>query len=201
VRDRYRIGNAQTIGSCRTQSNYFATRNGASALAVLADGTIDHINGRRCAILAVETCMREISSSSSDTGFRPDFDLLVEKILKEIRVYIYCGKMPNLSLSVLFFRGQELFYYTAGNNQVFLFDGRDYRLFKKRDGRVSFGSGMTAGILSAGVKQVLQEAELISYLGKKEHPFDKAQQMILGVMRKNKKGAGNATAILVEDAL
>lgn len=201
MQDRYRIGNAQTIGFCQMQSNYFSTRNGTNALAVLADGTIDHINGRRCAILAVETCVREFFCGSSGTEFRPDFDSLVMKILKEMRAYIYCGKVPNLSLSILFFREQELFYYTTGNNEVFLFDGRDYRLLNKRDGRAFFGIGMTAGILSAGVKQALQETELISYLEKKEHPFDKAQQMIQGVMKKNKKGAGNATAILVEDAL
>lgn len=201
MQNRYRIGNAQTIGSRQVQSNYFSTRTGTGVLAVLADGTIDHINGRRCAVLAVETCMREFFFRLPDTGNLPDFDVLIMKILKEMRDYIYCGKVPNLSLSILFFQQQELFYYTAGRNQVFLFDGRNYQLLRKRDGRAFFGSGMTAGILSAGVGQALQETELISYLEKKEHPFDKAQQMIQGVMEKNKKGAGNATAILVEDAL
>jgi hypothetical protein len=201
VQDRYRIGNAQTIGFCQVQSNYFSTRNGQEALAVLADGTIDHINGRRCAILAVEACMRKYFAMLSGEAFMPDFDTLVAGILRELRDYIYCGKMPNLSLSILFFRGQEVIYYTVGRNQAFLFDGKDYKILEGRNGRASFGGGMTAGVVSAGVWQVLQEMEFISYLKKREHPFDKAQWMIQGVMEKRKKGAGNATVLLVEDAL
>ena len=60
---------------------------------------------------------------------------------------------------------------------------------------------MTAGIVSAGVWEALQEKEMVSYLKKKGHPFDKAQQIILGVRQKNRKKAGNATVILIEDAL
>lgn len=201
MQDRYKIGNAQTIGSCRVQSNYFSTRNGISALAVLADGTIDHINGRRCAVLAVEACMREMSYGLSGMQPRLDFDSLVMKVLAEMRGYIYSGKMPYLSLSILFIREKELFYYTAGSNEVFLFDGRDYQFLGGRSGRLFFGGGMTAGVLSAGVKQALQETELVSYLMKKGHPFDKAQQMVQGVLDKDRRGAGNATVLLVEDAL
>lgn len=64
MKDKYKIGNAQSIGSYYIQSNYFSTKNGNCALAVLADGSIDHINGRRCAVLAVEACIRGFYNSS-----------------------------------------------------------------------------------------------------------------------------------------
>ncbi len=201
VQNTYRIGNAQTIGTYHTQSNYFSTRNDNFVLAVLADGTIDHINGRRCAVLAVEACMREFSVQVQKEDVFPLFDFLVRKIQKEIREYIYSGKVPSLSLSLLFLKDRELFYYTVGNNQVFLYDGRDYKPFRERSGQVSFGERMTAGMVSGGVCEALQEKEMVSYLKKKEHPFGKAQKIVLGVKKKNRKGAGNATVILVEDTL
>lgn len=197
----YRIGNAQTIGSYQVQSNYFSTKNGGYALAVLADGTIDHINGRRCAILAVEACMQEFYSMPSGVEILPFFDDIAEKVLYEMRNMIYLGKTPNLSLSILFVRNGEVFSYSVGDNQVFLFDGREYHLLKNRSGRAAFLGGMTAGMVSKGVWNAMQEREMISYLGGKKHPFDKAQQMILRVREKNIKGAGNATVILVEDSL
>ncbi|MCI8780726.1 MAG: hypothetical protein HFH70_08635 [Lachnospiraceae bacterium] len=208
MQNTYRIGNAQTIGSRQVQSNYFSTREDGFALAVLADGTIDHINGRRCAVLAVEACMQEFFAQRENTGFfigsegfLTFFDALAVKIQKETREYIYTGKMPNLSLSLLAIRDKKLFYYTVGNNQVFLYNGKDYKLLSGRDGQAFFGEKMTAGIVSAGVWEALQEKEMVSYLKKKGHPFDKAQQIILGVRQKNRKKAGNATVILIEDAL
>ena len=94
-----------------------------------------------------------------------------------------------------------MFFYTVGNNQVFLYDGKDYKLLRERSGQVSFGEKMTAGMVSGGVHEALQEKEIVSYLKKKEHPYDKAQKLILGVRKKNRKRAGNATVILVEDTL
>ncbi|RKI40052.1 hypothetical protein D7V86_22300 [bacterium D16-51] len=208
MQNTYRIGNAQTIGSRQIQSNYFSTREDGFLLAVLADGTIDHINGRRCAVLAVEACMQEFFVQRENTEiflgnevFVTFIDALAVKIQKDIREYIYTGKTPNLSLSLLAVRDRKLFYYTVGNNQAFLYDGKDYRLFNGRNGQADFGEGMTAGIISAGVWEALQEKEMVSCLKKKGHPFDKAQQIILGVRKKNRKKAGNATAILIEDAL
>ena len=197
----YRIGNAQTIGDYHTQSNYFSTRNDNFVLAVLADGTIDHINGRRCAVLAVEACIREFTVQVQKEEVFPLFDFLAGKTQKEIRDYIYSGKTPSLSLSLLFLKDRELFYYSVGNNRIFLYDGRDYKPFRERSGKVFFGERMTAGMVSGGVHEALPEKEMVSYLKKKEHPFDKAQKMILGVRKKNRKRAGNATVILVEDTL
>ena len=42
---------------------------------------------------------------------------------------------------------------------------------------------------------------MLFYLQKKQHPYDKAQQMIAGVKKKNRKMAGTAAVLLVEDYL
>lgn len=200
MRDMYKIGNAQTVGSYYFQSNYFSTRNGKCAVAVLADGAIDHINGRRCAILAVEACMQKLCNSPEE-GILAFFDYLAMYVLKEIRKLVYLGKMPALSLSILFFKDKELFYYTVGNNRLFIYDGRDYKLLEERSGQVAFGKRMTAGMFSCGAWEVLKEMEIVSYLEKRQHPFDKAQQMLRCIMEKNRKQTGNATVILVEGTL
>ncbi|MCI9080186.1 MAG: hypothetical protein HFH68_14970 [Lachnospiraceae bacterium] len=202
MRDIYKIGNAQTAGSCYFQSNYFSVgnRNRNCVFAVLADGSIDHINGRRCAVLAVEACVQKFYSRPEEgvTGF---FDYIAEYILKEIRRFIYIGKVPALSLSLLFIKDKELFYYTVGNNRLFIYDGRNYKILEERSGQAGFGRRMTAGMFSNGAWEALKEKEVISYLEKKQHPFDKAQQMLKGIMEKNSKETGNATIILVEGAL
>lgn len=201
MKDKYKIGNAQSIGSYYIQSNYFSTRSGSCALAVLADGTIDHINGRRCAVLAVEACMRRFYNSPTGEGVLLLFDSLAADILKEIRELVYLGKMPCLSLSIIFIKNKKMFYYTVGNNQVFIYDGRDYKVMKERRGQADFGRRMTAGMFSCGAWEALQEKEIVSCLQKNIHPFDKAQNIVMGVSKKNRKKTGNATVILVEDAL
>ena len=201
MKDKYKIGNAQSIGSYYIQSNYFSTKNGNCALAVLADGSIDHINGRRCAVLAVEAFIRGFYNSPAGKEVLEMFDSIAADILKEIRELVYIGKMPCLSFSVMFIRDKQLFYYTVGDNKVFIYDGRDYKVMKERRGQADFGRRMTAGMFSCGAWEALQEKEIVSCLQKYIHPFDKAQNIVMGINKKNRKKTGNATVILVEDAL
>ncbi len=201
VLDTYRIGNAQSIGACQVQSNYFSTyvRNDcSSAIAVLADGTIDHVNGRKCAVLAVEDCMREFLCMPQGTNPLDFFDSAAGKILQDMRDTIYLGKAPRLSLCILFITGRQLSYYNIGDCRAFLFDGQTCRPLEGRSGGMFFGKGMAAGVISNGVWDALNEMEIIAYLRKKGHPYTKAQQMLMGVKKKRKKAARNATIVLVE---
>lgn len=200
MQDIYKTGNAQTTGSRYFQSNYFSVRNGRTAFAVLADGSIDHINGRKSAILAAEACIKNFYGIPEE-GVLEFFDYLAGFVLKETRRFIYLGKMPALSLSMLFIKDGELFYYTDGNNKVFLYDGRDYKILEERSGHAAFGKRMVTGMFSCGAWEALKEKEIISYLEKKQHPFDKAQQMLKCIMDKNRKEAGNATVVLIEGFL
>ncbi len=142
------------------QSSYFASKCSETAvMAVLADGTIDHINGRRCAVLAVEACIREFGNMPDAEFMAAYFECMARKILRDMHELIYAGKQPFLSLDIQVIRRHELFYYHAGNSRMFLFDGTSLKL------------------------------------------LEKAQKMLSGVIQKNRKQAGNAAAVLIEDCL
>ena len=202
MQEAYKVGNAQSIGSYQIQCSYFSSRcSDRECLAVLADGTADHTNGRRCAVLAAEACMQEFQNMKKKAEFPAFFDRVVSKILRDMREIIFLGKTPYLSVSIQWFKDRELFYFSAGSNQSFLFDGSSYQLLKESCGRMNFGKGMTAGMISRGVWEALNEKEMLSYLGRREHPYDKAQQMILEVKQKNRKMARTAAILLVEGCL
>ncbi len=202
MQEAYKIGNAQSIGSCQIQSSYFASCcNGRGCLSVLADGTADHINGRRCAILAVEASMRQYWHMPENMEVPAFFDSVAAKVLRDMREIIFLGRTPYLSLSLLWVRERELHYYSVGSNQIFLYNGMDYQLMKRGFDTVAFEKGMTAGLVSCGGWEALNEKEMVSYLMKKEHPYDKAQHMIAGVREKNKKAAKTAAVVLVEGCL
>ncbi|MCI9123572.1 MAG: protein phosphatase 2C domain-containing protein [Eubacterium sp.] len=202
MREAYKIGNAQSIGSYQIQSSYFASAcSDKGCLAVLADGTADHPNGRRCAVLAVEACMQEYQKIQGKIKAAVFFERAAAKILRDMREIIFLGKTPYLSLSIQWFKGRELFYYSVGSNQVFLYDGSNYRLLKTRSGTVDFAGGMTAGMITRGVSEAFREKEMLAYLCGKEHPYDKAQRMILGVKQKNRKMARTAAILFIEGCL
>lgn len=201
MQETYKVGNAQSIGAYQMQSSYFATDCGPRCLAALAEGEIDHINGRRGAVLAVEACMRELRHMPKEVGFSEFSDTIAAKILRDLREIIYLGKIPCLSLSFQIAENGNLCYYSVGSNQAFLYDGNGYRLLRGTCGKVDFRKGMTAGMISRGVWEALNEKEMVSYLKKKAHPYEKAQQMMMGVIEKNKKMARNAAIVLVEGCI
>lgn len=201
MQEAYKVGNAQTIGFCQIQGSYFAAYCDTRCLAVLAEGAADHINGRRGAILAVEACMRELRCTQKEVEFSAFCESIVEKILRDMREIIYLGKIPYISLSFQIAENGRLCYYSVGSNQIFLYDGADYRILKGGCGEVEFRKGMTTGMISRGVWEALNEKEMLSYLKKEAHPYEKAQRMIMGVIEKNVKMAGNAAILLVEGCI
>lgn len=202
MQEAYKIGNAQSIGSYQIQSNYFASCCGSDGcFGVLTDGTADHINGRRCAVLAAEACMYKYRSMPKEAQFSDFAASVTAGILQDIRDIIFLGKTPYLSVSFLLARDSSLHYYSAGSNQIFLYDGMHYQLLKGSNGRVDFRKGMTAGMISSGVWEALNEKEMVVLLAKREHPYEKAQRMIVSVKEKNRKAAGNATVLLIEGCL
>ncbi len=201
MRENYRVGNAQSIGSGQTQSNYFASYAGRDCLLALADGTIDHINGRRCAVLAVEACMRDCRELPPQTPLPDFFDTVAADILSDMHEVIYLGKTPYLSFACQLIRDGKLYYYQTGSCRMFLYDGIQYRILTGASGRETFEKGMTAGIVSDGVWEALHEKDMISCLAGRGHPYEKAQRMILKIKEKNRKTAGNATVVCAERCL
>lgn len=201
MQGKYKIGNAQTIGNYEIQSNYFSTLNADFAFAVLADGTIDHSNGRKAAILAVETSIAEFYNKLVRQEFSAFYDSLSIQIIKNINDKIYLGKKPNVSISIVFLERDELFYYSVGDSKIFLYDECDLIPLNARNGHCNIKKKDTVLLMSKGVYQALNEMELLELLSKEMHPYHKAQSIIEDVNNKNIKAAGNSTMILIEGGL
>ena len=207
--ERYRIGNAQIIGRKKVQSNYFSTKYNKSGdlLAVLADGTIDHPNGRKAAMLAVEYYIDALSQNlysghlnlfALDTAIRAN---------RHIQSLIYIGRIPRLSLSVVLFSKGEIGYFNVGANEIFLYDGDNERIVSDdtRNPNISYSSGRlkvrsksVIGIMSAGIYAFTHPMERLRIIESKINTFEKAQAMVEVVNNKKLNNQLNATTLLVE---
>lgn len=199
--ERYGIGNAQTIGRREVQSNYFSVFPADTVFAVLADGGIDHVNGRRAAIVAVEESIAWFHENQEHVKTADFYDSLVLHMIEMINDRIYLGRKPNLSLTIAYREEEGLFYFNIGENRIFLSDGSGYILLKERRGYHEIKGSHMVGLISNGIYEALNEVELLGYLAKNTDPYDKAQQIIEGVNRKNIIMAKNSTIILVEGGL
>jgi serine/threonine protein phosphatase PrpC len=203
---RYQIGNSQTIGRREVQSNYFATRhnNADELFAVLADGTIDHPNGRRAAIIAVEYCVNAFTRNvfNRHTGLTMlEIALRVNKLIQNA---VFVGKSPRLSLAMALFTSDEVQYFNVGVNRIFLYDGFNERALggdnanPYQSGTCALPKGNTIGVMSAGAHAITHPMERIRVIESQKDVFDKAQAMVEFAKKKRLNDQANATALLVE---
>lgn len=207
----YGIGNAQTQGKCKTQSNYFsiADNNAGELFAVLADGTIDHKNGRRAAILAVEHCVREFARKSAYVKadeFMRDTALQANKHIEDL---IYVNKIPRVSLTMAWLTGNELKYFNVGTNRIYLYNGNnELNIGSDLENLYSAGKyellpKTTVGIFSAGAYTDIQPIERINIIADekrlfRKNIFDKTQHLVEYIQKKGLKNQKNITALLIE---
>jgi hypothetical protein len=204
---RYRIGNAQTIGRRKVQSNYFSTEfnEAGNLLAVMADGAIDHPNGRKAAIMAVTHCINAFlrNALGEHAGvFMLDTAI---RINRQIQDAIYLGKSPCLSLTALLFADEDMYYFNVGVNKIFLYDGINERCIGSSDINDAYSSGKlklplksVIAIASTGVYTSTHPMERMIAIESAKDVFDKAQTMVKVVEDKNLDNQINATALLIE---
>lgn len=197
----WEIGNAQLLGSRTIQSNYFSVVQSEAVFAVLADGTIDHINGRRAAILSVETCMKEFLKKTEYKSIEVFFEYLPKKILNNIREHIYRGKTPYISISMVYEKDNKVYYYTVGANQIFILQEGNYICLKEQSGIYCKKAMDTVGLISQGVYETLSEVELTELVKQSTGTFEKAQHIRMKIDEKKKSKQKNATIILIEGGL
>ena len=207
--NRYRIGNAQSIGYREIQNNYFSSsfNEAGDLLAVLADGNIDHTNGRMAAVLAVECCIDTFAHKYAIPQNEYAGQFLLELALKANRCVqeaIYLGRSPRLSLSLVLFRGQELNYFNVGANRIFLYNKHNERILGNdatdsySSGRCKLSAKNIVGLLSSGAYLYMHPMERIKIIAARKKINDKAQEII---DTNNEKGFDiqlNATALLIE---
>jgi len=207
--DRYLIGNAQTIGSREIQNNVFSTayNDAGDLLAILADGAVDHPNGRIAALIAVGCCVNTFIQKSSRVESKETGRFLLDTAMKanrNVQDAVFIGKGPRLSLTMALFRGKELHCFNVGLNKTFLYNGHNEKALGA-DAKNSFFNGKcdlapkdVVGILSAGAYASAHPMERIKIIESDRDIFDKAQAIIETVSNKRLAVQLSATALLVE---
>jgi len=207
--DRYLIGNAQNIGGREIQNNVFSTvyTDTGDLLAVLADGAVDHPNGRIASIIAVGCCVNTFIQKFPHTEPLLIGQFLFETALKANRCVedaVYLGKPPRMSLTMTLFKGNELYYFSVGTNKIFLYNGHNELILgsdpdkSHTEGKCSLSPKYIVGILSTGAYSNAHPMERIRIMESKKHIFDKAQEVIESVNKKGLKKQLCATALLIE---
>jgi hypothetical protein len=207
--DRYQIGNAQTIGYHEIQNNFFSTvyNDDGDLLAVLADGAVNHPNGRIAALISVSCCVNTFIQKFSRAEPTQTNQFLFETAMKanrNVQDSVYIGKSPRLSLTMALFRERELYYFSVGMNRIFLYNGHNELVIgadaKKShfDGKCNLAPKNIVGILSTGAYANAHPMERIRIIESKNLIFDKAQAIIESVTKKGLAKQLSATALLVE---
>jgi len=207
--DRYLVGNAQTIGCHEIQNNVFSTvyNDNGDLLAVLADGAVDHPNGRIASIIAVGCCVNTFIQKYPHTDPLHTSKFLFETALKanrRVQDAVYLGKIPRLSLTMTLFRAKELYYFSVGSNRIFLYNGHNELVLgsdpnkSHTEGKCNLSPKNIVGILSTGSYANAHPMERIKIMESKKHVFDKAQEVIESVSKKGLKKQLCATALLIE---
>lgn len=189
-----RYGNAQTIGDNVTQNTYFMTKQmGDGFLAVLADGTIDSVTGAYAAILACETIAKGfVSLEDADR----QLELQFARTAALLNERLYKGRQPRVSALAACFLGNRMFYRNVGDLSLVSYDGRE--LVIKEEGAGQFDvKGVTTLLCSQGVRQALEEIDIEKLLSGRRHPYEKAQNIIEAVNRRNLKNQRSALAVIV----
>lgn len=190
-----KYGNAQTIGSNVNQNTYFIIKQeNGGLLAVVADGTIDSVNGAYGAILACETVVKgfvweENPAKQLDECFKRAAEILRERLYK--------GKQARVSLLAVCFLGSRMVYRRAGDLTAAVYDGKELEFLKEESGICEAGRGKIL-IASRGLWQALNEVEVQRTLSVHAHPYKLAQQLIEEVNRKNLREQMCTAAVIVD---
>ena len=210
----YSIGNAQSIGKMEFQSNYFATTLSPNLFAVMADGGVDHINGRKAAVIAVESMLEAFSGDKivNEHYFIEVINETALKIIRRIKDSVYGGKTPGLSLAAVCLSGGGAYFFTLGNIRVFVYDDKKIKDIHSLS-RSNFYAGVkpsdSFALFSGGVGESLNQIEIYRHLLKKDRKYgysdessqNKAVKIIDEVNKKNLRNAKNATVVLLEGKL
>lgn len=181
------------IGDRAVQSNYFITDMRAEGcLAVLSDGTIDSVNGMRAAVFCCDTVKKHYSGG----WFTKDLFLRCQRKISD---GIYRGRTPRVSLTAIWMTEKQVFYRQTGSQKLFLFRGGTMVLLPEEEGVVGLEPGNSVLLCSQGFWTTLNEVEIGAVMGKGSlSAYEKAQEMLKHVRRKNKREQENATIVILE---
>lgn len=189
------IGNAQTIGCCMNQSNYFMTswmKDGL--LAVLSDGKSDSVNGMRAAVICCEVTSKKFLEGNS----LEQCHLYCGKVLRE---KIYLGRMPHVSLLTLFLKGEQAQFYQTGDTALYLHRKTGLTKIIERSGNLLLDESSSCLLCTEGVYRSVNEADLCLEIENSGTNQEKAEKILTRVQQACRVNQENATLLLLGQAI
>lgn len=166
-RQRFLIGNAQTIGKRDQQEDSFATtitENGL--LAVLADGMGGYTQGKMASSVAVETFIDKFSNTGNvhpiDRFFRETASLSNQRVLEQGK-----GERTGTTLVAVIIADDELHWVSVGDSAIVLFRDGELEILNKMHifQRVLEERYVSGEISKEELLQSPKKKRLTSYIG------------------------------------
>lgn len=200
----YKIGNAQLLGNCRQQNDYFATeQNQNSVFVVVADGLTDLPAGRFASVIAVETLKYNYHHMEKYKNlldyFKQSFGDIDYNIHKNIT-----GNKIGTAVICSIIRGKKLVWANVGSCGLYLCrKGKIIPIHDEVKKRMEYGTleCKKRDVLlfcTEGIEKGSSELEFKEILSMKKHPYDKAVLLTERIKKRGYSYQKNGTVVIVE---
>lgn len=200
----YKIGNAQLLGNCEQQNDYFAAKQDKNNLLIIvADGLTDLPAGRFASVIAVETLKynyQHIEKYQNALDYLKqsfgDIDYSIPKNItgNQTGAAVICGIIQN----------KKLAWANVGSCSLYLCrKGKIIPIHDEVKKRMEYGTleCKKRDVLlfcTEGIKKGSSELEFKEILSMKKHPYDKAVLLTERIKKRGYSYQKNGTAVIVE---
>lgn len=201
---KYKIGNAQLLGNCEQQNDYFVTeQNKNSLFVVLADGLTDLPAGKFASVIAVETMKynyHHITKYNNTLDyFKQSFGDIDYSIPKNIT-----GNKTGTAVICGIITDKKLVWASVGRCSLYLCrKGKIIPIHDEVNKRIEYGTVEckkkdTLLFCTEGVEKGSSELEFKEILSSKQHPYDKAILLTERIRKRGYYNQKNGTAVIIE---
>lgn len=198
-----KVGNAQILGKCKMQNDYFAVNNiNNSLFTVIADGLTDKESGKFAAVTAVEILKYNYENNNYN-NINQFFKMSFGDINKRLKEDTFNNKTGAAVLCIIL-KDNIVEWASVGNCTLLLF--RKKEIFKINDvkkneyefGKLKINKKDIIFLCTDGAYKSLDETEIINVLSNKKHPYNKTIELSNIIQNKNYRHQDNATIIVIE---
>ena len=200
----YKIGNAQLLGNCEQQNDYFATEQSKNNLfVVVADGLTDLPAGRFASVIAVETLKYNYHNIEKYRNlwdyFKHSFGDIDYNIHKNVT-----GNKAGAAVICGIIKNKKLMWANVGSCGLYLCrKGKIIPIHDEVKKRMEFGTleCKKRDVLlfcTEGIEKGSSELEFKEILSMKKHPYDKAVLLTERIKNRGYSYQKNGTAVIIE---
>ncbi len=200
----YKIGNAQLLGNCEQQNDYFATeQNQNNLFVVVADGLTDLPAGRYASVIAVETLKYNYHHIEKYSNlldcFKQSFGDIDYSIHKNIT-----GNKTGAAVICSVIKNKKLVWASVGTCSLYLYrKGKIIPVHNEVQKRIEYGTLQCKKrdvllFCTEGIDKGSSELELKEILSMKKHPYDKAVLLTERIKKRGYSYQKNGTTVIIE---